>query len=82
MASRPGNRVIEALRRARIIYWRHHDRAIDHFVLHHLFEAVPSAPGRHGMLRDHAVDELATAEPVQESDAEPVRRRSVPHTAR
>ncbi|HSJ43433.1 MAG TPA: capsular polysaccharide synthesis protein [Euzebyales bacterium] len=40
MASPPGHRVIEALRWAQIIYWRHHDRPIDYYVLHHLFEAL------------------------------------------
>ena len=40
MASEPGHRVISALRWAQLLYWRDHDRAIDYYVLHHLFEAL------------------------------------------
>lgn len=40
MASDPGGAVIRMLRSAQVTYWRHHDRPIDYYVLHHLFEAL------------------------------------------
>lgn len=40
LAGTPGNPTMARLRAAQVVYWRHHDRPIDYFMLHHLFEAL------------------------------------------
>ena len=40
MASEPGHPIVRLLRAAQIVYWEHHRRPIDHYVLHHLFESL------------------------------------------